>query len=130
VELQVAEARWFAPDLLVIELVLPFAGSAVPGGVIEFNHELEDGRVVKLQVQVVPELSTEPGFGNEGRIVKLALKLGPEAAAIGSGVFAGEWRYIVQGSDGDAVEVPVRFRLKVPGREATDAPSLEAGPDR
>jgi hypothetical protein len=129
-ELEVAGACWFAPDILVIELVLPFEGFVGHGGPIELTHELRDGRVVKLDYEVVPGMSTEPESGKAGRIVKLALRLLPEASSFGAGAFVGEWIYLVQGPEGGPIKVPVRIRLDVPEPGESGALRPDAGPGR
>jgi hypothetical protein len=129
VELEVAGAHWFAPDVLVIEFVLPFEG-VVTLGSIELAHEPGDGRVVKLRVEVVPEMGTEAGAGIEGRIVKLALRLATEERPVAAGVLLGKGTYLVHSSKGGQVEVPVHFRLDVPESGPAGAHPPGAGPGR
>jgi hypothetical protein len=126
----VAGARWSAPDILVVELVLPFEGFVGHGGPIRLTHELGDGRVVKLKVELVQSMSTEPDFGKVGRIVKLALRLGSAGSSFTAGAFVGEWTYLVEGPDGAPVKVPVRIRLDVQQPTVGGSPGPGAGPGR
>lgn len=122
----VEDVHWPEPDLLVIELRVPYDGFCLPKDELRILLQRPDGTPAVARGRFVEEASSSPGPHEAGMIVRLAVRIAPETAWPAGETVLIEWKGEAHVPDGNRLEVDGHMSVRIPNQP--DSPPARANP--